>query len=85
MMAQLWEATIEANATDLPLPDPPPPVRGMGTLDSAGAIARPEASFPIADSRASLTGMPTYHNPFHTLNGDTMFGRIAPDPASTYS
>jgi hypothetical protein len=49
------EATVEANATDLPLPDPPPPGWGMGSLDSMGVIARPEASFTIADSRASLT------------------------------
>jgi hypothetical protein len=85
MMARLWEATVEADATDLPLPNLPPPVRGMGTLDSMGAIARPKASFPIADSQASLTGTPANHNSCHTLNGDTMFGRITPDSASTYS
>jgi hypothetical protein len=53
-------------------------------LIARGAIARPEASFPIVDSRASITGMPADHNSYYTLNGDTMIGRIAPDPASTY-
>jgi hypothetical protein len=33
----------------------------------------------MVDSQASLTGTPTNHNSCHTLNGDTMFGRIAPD------
>jgi hypothetical protein len=35
-MARLQEATVEADATDLPLPNPPPPVWGMGTVDSVG-------------------------------------------------
>jgi hypothetical protein len=83
-MAQLQEATIQTDATDLTLPDPPPPVRGMGTLDSPAAIARPEGSFHIADSRASLIGMPADHNSFHTLNEDMIFGRIAPNPTSMY-